>query len=229
MMDNATLAECKELAGTRENLYGFLAGVFGHSPSQVLLDRVRNGSLLAELVPLGECEGLDLLQEFAARDGVSSELVRALEVEYAGLFVLPSAGKAQPFESIYLDPEQRLGGPVSMAVERAYARAGAQPSPERLHISDHLSVELEFMAFLCGREREAWEADAPTVVWGCLSLEREFLTEHLSRWVGRFATDVKERASTEFYPAMAGIADEFIRLDLENVRAMLDELPQIGE
>jgi TorA maturation chaperone TorD len=225
----AELAEYEELAATRATMYGFLAGVFGHPPSVALVERARDGSFARELAPLGDGEGLDLLRRFAEREGGVAELTSALEVEYTGLFVLPSKGKAQPFESLYLDPEQRLGGPVTVAVERAYARAGAEPSLERVHISDHLSVELEFMAFLCGREREAWRANVLAVARRCLSLEQEFLAEHLSEWIGRFAADVRERASTEFYPAMAWIAAWFIRLDLEDVRERLGELPSGGE
>lgn len=229
MIDSAALAEYEELAGTRVGSYRFLAGVFGCPPSPVLVQRAQDGGLLAELEGLGEGEGLDLLRRFAALQGTPSELASQLEVEYTALFVLPSAGKAQPFESIYLDPEQRLGGPVTMAIERAYRRAGAEPCADRIHASDHLAIELEFMAFLCGREREAWEARARPVARRCLALEHEFLTGHLSQWVGRFVADVRERASTEFYPAMAWVTDQFVRLDLEELRAMLGELERTGE
>jgi TorA maturation chaperone TorD len=224
MIDSATIEESQEIARSREDLYGFLAGVFGHPPSLVLVELVQGG-LLEELAPLGEGEGLDLLRRFATRHDAPSELARALEVEYTGLFVLPASGKAQPFESVYLDPEQRLGGPATVAVERAYARAGARPSAGRIHVADHLSVELEFMAFLCGREREAWEVSERALARRCLTLEREFLDTHLSRWVGPFAADVKERASTELYPAMAWVAERVVRLDLDNVRALLEEIP----
>jgi anaerobic sulfite reductase subunit A len=223
-MDPGTLAVYAGLARNREALYGFLAGVFGRPPSVAMVERARDGSLVAELEALGDGEGPSLLRQFAAREGTTSAWVNDLEVEYTGLFVLPSKGKAQPFESIYLDPEQRLGGPVTVVVERAYARAGAEPSLDRIHISDHLSVELEFMAFLCRREQEAWEAGVLPVARHCLELQREFLMDHLSQWVSRFAADVRERASTEFYPAFAWLADEFIRFDLEDIQEMLGTL-----
>jgi anaerobic sulfite reductase subunit A len=229
MTDSAARADSEAAAGAREALYRFLAGVFGRPPSPALVQRARDGSLLAELEPLGGGEGLDLLRRFAAREGTPSELADQLGIEYTGLFVLPGAGKAQPFESIYLDPEQRVGGPVSMAVERAYEHAGAEPSLDRIHLSDHLAVELEFLAFLCGREREAREVGAAGIARRCLALEHEFLTGHLSQWVGRFVADVRERASTEFYPAMAWVTDQFVRLDLQEVRAILGELERASE
>jgi DMSO reductase family type II enzyme chaperone len=219
-MDGTMSTEHAELAQSREAVYRFLAGVFGHPPSRALVERALDGSLVEQFAPLGDGEGLAGLRRFAASGGAADPLVASLEVEYTGLFVLPSAGRAQPFESVYRDPEQRLGGPLTVAVERAYRRAGAEPSFERLHVVDHLSMEMDFMAFLCAREREAWEAGEAEAARRCLELQREFLAEHLGRWVGDFARDVRERATTEFYPALAAIAHAFLRADAEDLGAM---------
>ena len=185
-----------ELARARAEVYRFLAGVFGQPPQPALLERAADGSLVAEFEPLNEGRGLDLLRRFREWAPSLADLERVLAVEYTALFVIPGSRKANPHESIYLDPEQRLGGEVSVAVRRFYERAGAEISFGCLHLPDHLSVELEFLGFLCAREREAWEGGRTDILRRCLELQRDFLEGHLTKWIGRVKA-LSEKAGVE--------------------------------
>ena len=42
------------------------------------------------------------------------------------------------------------------------------------------------------------------------SLQRRFLAEHLGRWVGRFASQVQNAATTQFYRGMAALLADFV-------------------
>lgn len=72
------------------------------------------------------------------------------------------------------------------------------------------------MAFLCGREAEAWErgtAEAREL----LGRERNFLNRHLVRWVPEFARSLQDQEAAAVYRAGAAACEAFVLQDLDLV------------
>jgi TorA maturation chaperone TorD len=139
-----------------------------------------------------------------------------LEAEHTALFVLPSG--VIPHEAFYLDTEKRLGGRVTIAVERFYRRAGISILDRCIEMPDHLGIELEFMAVLCRLEGDLEEAGETAAVQRCLEFQRTFLEEHLSRWAPECCESIIRQARYEFYKAIAGFTMEFLRSEQARLR-----------
>ncbi len=110
--------------------------------------------------------------------------------------------------SRYLDPEGWEQGRVILELEHTYREAGLRLSPNHPLPPDHLAVELEFMAFLCQQESQAWAESGP--VSRLLSLERAFLHRHLQRWVPLLARKAREELGTNLYRAAVEAVEAFV-------------------
>lgn len=132
-----------------------------------------------------------------------------LEAEHTALFVLPSG--VIPHEAFYLDAEQRLGGRITIAVERFYRTAGIRLLDRCIEMPDHLGVELEFMAALCRLEGDLEEMQDPAALERCVKFQRRFLAEHLSRWAPDCCENVVRHARYGWYKAIARFTTEFLR------------------
>ncbi len=89
--------------------------------------------------------------------------------------------------------------------------------PERLagEPADHVSFELDFMRFLCRKEAEALKnGDDPSKFQDA---QRDFLGQHLLRWVPQMCAQVKSHCSEEFYLGLLELTQSWLRLDLETL------------
>ena len=98
-----------------------------------------------------------------------------------------------PFESAYRN--KRMNGPACSEVEAFYQRAGLQMESEEVP-ADYIGTELECAAWLLDQGEQAlWE---------------ELRGEHLSRWIGKFAEDLKAAATLKLYRSLGEkLADLF--------------------
>lgn len=143
-----------------------------------------------------------------------------LRSTHLSLFLVAPQGPAcPPLESFHTSAPGRNALVVS-ELERAYRRLGVQVSSDPAVTADHVSTELEAMAYLCGREASAREDDNVPLLDEVLRAGAEFLNEHLARWLPRFADRVARADSTGFYGAIAGAADAFVRHDVAMIDAM---------
>lgn len=141
----------------------------------------------------------DLADEVAGTDEAG------LRAGYSGLFEVGSEGPPVPIR------EDLQTGQLSGTREdivRFYDYFGYRLADAFAWAPDHLSVELEFVHFLCFREA-GQDADALSYALAQL----DFTERHLLRWVPGLATATATHASDHLYArVVAGIAD-FIRSD----------------
>ncbi len=96
-------------------------------------------------------------------------------------------------------------------------RAGFALTPEHRDLPDHVSVELEFMARMAAREAEAIEADDDAEAKQCRWIQKEFLDNHLSRWLPAFCGHAAEHAELSFYRELARLAGHFLDSELASL------------
>ena len=140
-----------------------------------------------------------------------------LAVEFTRLVVGPAETPAVPYASFYLSPSQLVMTEETLAVRRQYVDAGVARRSDVRIPDDHLGLELDFLYFL---EREIALAQARGDAAGAQAAgERraDFIRDHLSRWVPRFASDL-----------LASTSHEFIRAAVVLLLALLfvDDVPQ---
>ncbi len=163
---------------------------------------------------------------------LSEHDAKRIQEEYVDIFQVTTSRPPCPLnESAYLGQDTEDAGRIAAEVERAYAAAGTAISPSATgELPDHVSLELEFMSLICGEEAEAWEANLPQRAAECLRWEKEFLDQHLARWLPRFARRLSRIASeASFYRHLADAARAFVVHDHDLVGALTAADLDFGE
>ncbi len=174
---------------------------------------LRERAGLGEAVP--HARALDpLLIEVA-----SAELAR-LRSEYSGLFEVGSQGPPAPIRED-LQTGQRAG--TREEVVRFYDYFGYVLDEKFSWQPDHLSVQLEFMHYLCFREAEATsESDALSFQLA----QADFCARHLAGWVPQLAANVDQLAAGSLYARVVAAVRDFVAADHEWQMATIAEAHQ---
>jgi TorA maturation chaperone TorD len=144
-----------------------------------------------------------------------------LQEEHTRLFAVnPDGPVCFPYESAYLTDHGESPGLLIAEVARCYRTAGLEVAPKAHERADHVSVELEFMAYLCDAEALAWGRGSHDEARLALLQEQDFLHHHLGQWLSGFARAVSASTSNVFYKAVSEAADAFVQHD----RDLLDQL-----
>jgi len=146
--------------------------------------------------------------------------LQALQVEHTRLFIngVPHV-LAPPYASVYEDGGQLMGQSAARAL-RAYQEAGLMLSAAVHALPDHLAVELEFMFYLGREEVEADEQGDAAQADVMRQRSVVFLNECLLPWVPAWRQHVEESARLAFYPALARLAEAWLRTDAEYLTTM---------
>ena len=218
--------ELVQLARLRRGCYRLFAALFLY-PQR---DRLNALVLAAEEFEKNEREGLTAFAFWIPWRRLSSALCGLaggdpsdVEGRYFELFESrPGNARCRPYESSYVDPHGKSGGRIAAQLRREYALAGVKLSESTRELPDHIAVELEFLAFLCGREAKAWEDEA--LEDGILALKRAraFLREHISRWLPRFATEVSAADEGGAYALGAKAVNAFVHYDQDVLDLLLE-------
>ena len=223
-MTNSQNENTKELAGFRSNIYGFLAAVYRQELTSELLQQMKDHQFQEILSTLG----IELSNGFFKKP--EKELLENLAVEYAYLFLGP--GKhISPHESVHHKKEGsqsgQLWGELTAEVKRIIESSGLEYKSEFTGMPDHISVELEFMQHVVQRETQAWEADDDKTALLCLKNEKNFVDEHLFRWIPEFCEKVIKTAESPFYREMARLTRSFIKFEKKELKRFEEDAGEI--
>jgi TorA maturation chaperone TorD len=167
------------------------------------------------LPPTGDVRGelgalAGVLEERLRADGeaLAAALGPATEHEYHAL--LGASGRCRDCESDY--ELNALGGKGPLIADVAgFYRAFHFPA-DRLHLaSDHVAVELEFLAFLALKAAYAHHAGLGEERAICLEAAAHFAGDHLGRWLPDLLARLEAAAGDSFY----GRAAHFSRRALD--------------
>ncbi len=218
-----TLADLAEIRGATYDLFGSLflspGGEGGLEQAGETASWLRGRSDLVRSFPFfpswrAVLDSAGSLQDERAR----------LEEEHVQLFQLGgSSALCPPYESAFLDPSGFERGLLTVDVEQAYRKAGAALAGTG-ELPDHVSLELGFMAFLCGEEAKAWEAAERERAVTRLGEQAGFLDRHLLLWFPAFARRLGQAtAETSFYGRLAGAVRRFLVHDRDLAGALLED------
>ncbi len=210
----------REFAEIRSRTYWFLSSIYSKKPDPEFVENLR--LKLSEIDvhdDLGEIVGI--MRE--SIDGDLHEISQRLAVEFTRLFrgVKKGYGPPPPYESVYRG-EGRVMGETTLSVLKFYSKAGFGIIDESEGPQDYIGVELKFMSLLCYREMVSWEKGDLDGGKRYLELEKTFLEKHLLRWVPDFCRRVEAEAREEFYVAAAMLTENFLQIDAQNVKEMLE-------
>jgi DMSO reductase family type II enzyme chaperone len=141
-----------------------------------------------------------LLEEFVAADA------EALKAGYSGLFEVGSQGPPAPIREDLLTG-QKAGTREDLV--RFFDFFGYRLDDRFAWAPDHLSVELEFMHFLCYHEAREGEDRLSFQL-----AQADFAGRHLDNWVPQLADAVEQLAPGSFYSRMLATLQDFVASDL---------------
>lgn len=138
---------------------------------------------LAELAPACGYDIADLLAALPATFGNASD--QDLLVSYTRLFLMPGDRHPSLNAAAYIDGAV-AGGSVT-ALLSCYERCGLSKREDFADLPDHVSAQLEFLAWLFGsRSATEIDGDAPPPI-----SPDEFIASFVARWVAPLRTDIE--------------------------------------
>ena len=214
-----------DIARRRSRTYWLLSRLVLESPSSATLAELGaslGGAALAAEDPLG-AETI-ALRDAVCTTGVDADSLVTLNVERTRLLagLAKGQGAPPPYESVFL--EDRLPGEATIAVSEAYADAGFDPPAAEAGPADHLGAELRFLALLCHRESEAWQAGERGPALAGVERERAFLDGHVLRWVPQHCERLLALAESPYHRALFTLIGRACLIDRDDVA----ELPLHG-
>ena len=136
-----------------------------------------------------------------------------LESEYIDAFDLnPSCPL---YESEY-GSGGRTDRDIVQELLRFYGHFGVKLNEKEKDYPDHLVAELEFMAFLAGKEADSSERGKDPSPYRLA--QRDFLERHLGVWVGEFDEKVQKNVRDPFYRAASTLLAELVTGHLSHLR-----------
>lgn len=221
---NNSTAELEKLISNRGSTYGFLARIYRVEVDQELLDQMARMGLSIKVDLPEISKGYRMLKGFLKH---LTESITDLAVEYARIFLgagVKYGDGAYPYESVYTSPKGLVMQEARDQVLKLYREEGLDRAEESTELEDHIAFELEFMSYLCQKTTEALKDGDKGGALGYLKKQKDFLEEHLMRWVPAFCDDVQRVARGDFYKAVAKITIGYLRMEQDLLGELVDEI-----
>ncbi len=152
----------------------------------------------------------DLMNEFSQQDLVE------LKKKYSGLFEVGNDGPPAPIrEDLFLLQPAGLREDLI----RFYDYFGYTLGEKYEWQMDHLSIELEFMYFLCVQEHNITEDRLSYQL-----AQLDFSTRHLNNWIPNFQNTLKRISPDDLYTKIVVELNKFIKNDIEWQLGTIDDL-----
>jgi len=214
------------LARLRQGTYRLLSALF-RPPEPAQLGSFRSGARFllqrkarfAELAYYPAWE--DLLRLLR---GLKQAKCAQLQETYARIFMGTEMHDPLPLlESSFLSLKSYELGSFLAELDAEYARAGMVVLPNG-EAPDHLVMELEFLAVLCGRESAAWRAGQAEEALGIVRQQQDFLLRHPCRWLPELAALAAARDNLWLYTQAIQTARALVAHDGTFLGALADGL-----
>ena len=198
-----------ELAFDRSNFYFFLSSVFLKPPT------ISTIKIVMELISSYEFSNFisnQTVDSLSRMECINNVWFENLVQEYHDLFKVPLSKYVAPYESVYRDGH--LNGQSAIDVKKIYHRLGFQIPHEYYELSDHIGIELAFMATLCKEEHKAWKEKNAKLARSLCDIEERFLKEHITCWLPKLCNTICEKTKDNFYICIAEINLDFVQFDI---------------
>ena len=147
--------------------------------------------------------------------------LQAVAVDFTRLFggVSEAYGSRPPYESAARSGT--WGGDIAVAVAAVYASAEIEPPVPTGAPHDHLVAELGFLAIACVREAEAWQLGNRNAALDWVMQQREFLDQHLLKWLPDYCRQLAGLAQSSLYRALLDLLPNACLIDREDIESIL--------
>ncbi|XWX61696.1 molecular chaperone TorD family protein [Desulfitobacterium sp. AusDCA] len=221
MQNEGVLCNLKPLIELRMFAYGVLNRIFLEEPTRSFLQSLKADHFL-EFFPFQDEHPL-IKQGIAVADQSLTDLdlerYEKIRWDYTRLFIGPHKIPTPPWESVYLNKERLIFQEETLNVRRAYLKYCLAPKNIGQEADDHLGYELDFMYQLCQLSLKNNE-----FIGSVLNDQKDFLENHILKWVPLICKDIFAHAKTDFYKGMAICLEGFIEIDKKAVNELMDQI-----
>lgn len=206
---------CKPLA--RSHVYEFISSAFSN-PDSALQELLQSRLLDTEnrLLLLEDRPSLEALR--ALRPVVMSCSSDELEMSYVQTFGHAISKECPPYETEYGQAHIFQQSQVLADIAGFYNAFGLELAPDLNDRLDYISVELEFMHFLCLKEAYALAKGHPEEQLAlCRGAQTKFLGEHLGQWMFGFVENLEEKASDSLYGLIGQLLTAFLTFEMRTL------------
>lgn len=180
---------------------------------------------------------IETLQHSFAHQGMSSEKIAkrlifeldtakdhvdSIAQEYTRLFIGPGSLPVPPWESVFRSEDSVLFSQKTLEVRNAYRAAGFRPVLSPHIADDHIALEFGFIAALSHQACNAYEDDDREGFDTALNHTKNFMDQHMFRWIPSYTRKVTELGQFPFYSAVIAASSRFLEIDrnaLEEISA----------
>ncbi len=139
-------------------------------------------------------------------EGITA-LAREVHLDRTYLFYMIGASHTSPYESVYRTDDSTVFGPTTLEVRAFYRTHGLRFDRAETEPDDHIGIELAFAAHLLDAAATAYEAGDVKAAEEALSALRDFLSNHVLVFAPMYLGNVRRRAKSAFYAAIAGVTE----------------------
>jgi len=215
----------------RSRVYGTLSLAFAEPGRQALRNlRERAAALEPCLGQIGD--EASLVRARALRTCLARLSLQRWRAEHVRCFGYAISKECPPYEAEY-DQANLFQKTHTLADVAGFYRAfGLQTAPELHERVDHVSVELEFMEFLCLKEAHAARSDR---IRQCNAAQARFVGEHLGVWSRGFARRLRAVAGKGFFATLAELLENYVDAEARRLGVRpagggrLNEAPELPE
>lgn len=215
----------EKLAEFREILYRMLAVAFFRPASDFRLAINAASDLSAGLNSYSELGFVPLAREFLTQlESLGSSTDQEINLRYDRLFAKTMDTGGVPLEeSAFMETGNDNTGWVLVAIERMYTSAGFAVEAPPGVTSDHIGVQLEFLAALCNQEADALAEQDHKEARRIQARQLRFVKGHPVKWIP-YLEGLLETTGDELYVSAARLTHSLLLHDydlIEQTREML--------
>jgi TorA maturation chaperone TorD len=211
-------------AEARAKIYDILAYFYNRLPSQEFVDKAKSNLLELGQYPLPSSKAakvwhqafLEKLErlESSLRVLERQEDILELAIERTRLIrgVSSHNGPLPPYESVYRGEGMVMGESTKQVID-LYREVDYGLPKGWGDLPDYIGIELDFMAYLCRQETEAWQRGDPEVARDKQRQQQEFLANHLMQWAPSFYKQFSSHATNSFLKDVLNATHCFLELE----------------
>lgn len=208
-MTSATHLDRAGSASERSRMYSLLATALAY-PTTAVVDGIAGA--LAEGAP-----GFPsvMAAPLGALASMLPEDLATLQRSHQRLFPQIESMETPGYETAYRGDEIFNHTAIMADIAGFYRAFGLEVGGATRERPDHITVELEYLAFLAFKEALRCEQSDEEQADVCAAAERSFLTDHLGDWGPELGRRLERHADHDFYRSVGRLLDRWIvqRLD----------------
>lgn len=212
----------------RGQVYGFLSLAFAYPEAAWLSSLSREGTRLEPtLARLSEEAGIAAARRL--RPIIAGLTLERWRAAHGACFGHTISKECPPYEGEYGQAHIFQQTQTLADIAGFYRAFGLELAADVHERMDHISVELEFMHFLCRKEAYALErGHPPERIAQVRAAQAKFLSEHLGAWVPQFAGRLCARDESGLYGRLGELLEAYVRGELRRIGVEPEAIAQAG-